>query len=257
MFRKNQPEQPSEDLKYGELTDLQLALRKPEFSRNFEAVRRMFESAGVNLVEAFDEVVERSPDDNIVVLDVGCGTGSSIEHFSRIMGERENLRGRVLNTIGLDKNPLPHLIPEEIHQRKEIRTQFLPADAHKIPLPDNSVHFGYSVALMRYCKDPLRVLEEGHRVLKPGGIMLWLLGGLTDISTFPHQDTIFKNTPGGKSFQEYFGEDDDHSTLACSKDPNHKFEGFPYSLMFNFPRLFNLFDIDKFRVHKIYRKTTP
>lgn len=246
MFLKNKEE----------LTDLQKILKPNEIGRDFDNVKAMFHEAGVDLVSAFDQVVTNSPDSTIVTLDVGCGTGSSIEHFLRVMGNRENLRNKALNTIGIDRNPLPHRIPDGILEGKDFRTQFMSADAHNLPLANESVHFGYSVALMRYCSDPLRVLEEGYRVLKPGGIMLWLLGGFTDISTYPHQDTIFKNTPGGQSFQEYFGEDDDHSTLACTKDPNLQFTGFPYTLSFNFPNL-RIRAVDKFRSHKVYRKQAP
>lgn len=253
MFQKNQPSQLSPESERDKLTDLQRILKPEEIGRDFDTVLNMFNGAGVDLVGAFDQVVENSSDSTIVTLDVGCGTGSSIEHFLRVMGERDNLRDRALNTIGIDRNPLPHRIPDGILRGKEVRTQFIAADAHKIPLADESIHFGYSVALMRYCNDPLRVLEEGYRVLKPGGIMLWLLGGLTDVSTYPHQDTIFENTIGGQSFQEYFGEDDDHSTLACTKDPNIQFNGFPYSLSFNFPNL-RIRAADKFRKHKVYRK---
>lgn len=256
MFPKNKQSQRLPESERDELTDLQKILKPGEIGRNFDDIMNMFNGSGVDIMGAFDQAVENSPDRTLVTLDVGCGTGSSIEHFLRVMEDRENLRGKVLNTVGIDRNPLPNRIPEGVLLGKEVRTKFIAADAHKLPIADESIHFGYSVALLRYCNDPLRVLEEGYRVLKPGGIMLWLLGGLTDVSTYPHQDTIFKNTPGGESFNEYFGDDDDHSTLVCIKNPNIQFRGFPYSLRFNFPNL-RLRKADKFRSHKVYRKLAP
>lgn len=239
-----------------ELTDLQRVLKPNQIGRDFDQVGKMFKATGIDIVGAFDAVVANSPDQTIVTLDVGCGTGASIEHFWRVMGTRDNLKDRALRTIGLDQNPLPQLVPDGILQGKDIRTKFLTADAHEIPLADNSVHFGYSVALLQYCKDPLRILEEAHRVLKPNGIMLWLLSSYSDVSTLPQIDTILHNTPGLEdTFRMHYGIDEDiHYALSCTKQPDSLFEGFPYKLLFNLPHLLRFRKTDKFKKHKFYSK---
>ena len=43
------------------------------------------------------------------------------------------------------------------------------ADAHSIPLPDNSYDSVWIEAVLEHVKDPIKVVSEIYRVLKPGG----------------------------------------------------------------------------------------
>jgi SAM-dependent methyltransferase len=45
------------------------------------------------------------------------------------------------------------------------------ADAHNIPLPDNSVDAIFSLAVLEHVADPQKVVSEMYRVLKPGGYL--------------------------------------------------------------------------------------
>jgi SAM-dependent methyltransferase len=45
------------------------------------------------------------------------------------------------------------------------------ADAHEIPLTDESVDCVMCVGMLLHCKAPWRVIAEMHRVLKPGGLI--------------------------------------------------------------------------------------
>lgn len=255
MSRPPKPDRQWPDIREGELTELQEALKSSDMSRDFDRVLRVFQEVGVDLIEFFDDAVENSPDETIVVLDEGCGTGATIEHFWHRMKDSESLRGRKLKTIGVDVNPLPYRMPKHVTDGN-VHTEFLKDDAEFLSLPNDSVHFGYSVAMMRYCEDPLRVLEEAHRVLKPSGIMVYYLSSLTDVSVLPFTETILRRTPGGDdNFYFVMGSDTTSCAIVCHKDPESEFNGFPYELRCSLPTFLNGSSVSEFLSHKIYRRT--
>ncbi len=49
--------------------------------------------------------------------------------------------------------------------------RFVQADAHHLPFRDKTFDVAYSRYVLEHLADPVRVLEEVHRVLKPGGKM--------------------------------------------------------------------------------------
>jgi SAM-dependent methyltransferase len=46
------------------------------------------------------------------------------------------------------------------------------ADAHRLPLKTGSIDAVVSVQVLEHCRDPRLVVEEAHRVLKPGGCLV-------------------------------------------------------------------------------------
>lgn len=72
-----------------------------------------------------------------------------------------------------------------------IRMDFMTADAHHLPYPDNSFD-AYTIAFgIRNCTDVPKVVAEAHRVLKKGGRFLCL--------EFSHVNTI-----GIKEFYDFY-----------------------------------------------------
>ena len=242
-------------------TALQKSFPKEYLNRSFRKAKTMFRNTDVKFLLIFSRIVRQSQDPEVTVLDLGCGSGTTIEDFWQKMNHQEwrykrRLRGKKLNTIGIDLSPLPEMIPKRVFKTKTTpQTRFIKADAQKIPLPDNSVDFAYSVGLLRYLKDPLRALEEGFRVLKPGGTFLWLLSGYTDVSTKPTLEKILEETPGAaETFKLSFGYSRIRGTLICTKKADSKFSKFPFKLSHSFPRTLKVHPFDEFLEHRVYKK---
>lgn len=125
---------------------------------------------------------------NSVVLDIGCGTG-------RLTGELA--RRGVLFAIGLDYSPAMAVKASNVIRGEQgkpfnliVRSSrmrlheasilawglencaFAIADAHVIPIPQQSFDFVTCVNLLHRVKDPKRVIQEICRVIKKGGILL-------------------------------------------------------------------------------------
>jgi len=88
---------------------------------------------------------------NAAILDLGCGSGVAVKML------RE--RGFV-NVLGVDV------------KGGEGVTQ---SDMHSLPLADNSIDIIYSVHSLEHAADPLKVLSECKRVLKPEGQLFLIL----------------------------------------------------------------------------------
>ena len=94
------------------------------------------------------------------VLDLGSGTG----FFTDLLATSYN------QVIGLD------LSKDMLRFAKKCRNEniiWLEADAHNIPLQDESIDFIYSNLVIQWC-EPLDVaIKEMLRVLKPGGLIIF------------------------------------------------------------------------------------
>jgi len=62
------------------------------------------------------------------------------------------------------------------------------ANAFKIPVPDATFDIVFHQGLLEHFKDPLPLLEEQFRVLKPGGFLL------VDVPQRYHIYTVIKHT---------------------------------------------------------------
>lgn len=97
------------------------------------------------------------PKDGRDVLLVGCGDA----------GERSYLHSRGFQTIAFDI-------------RSTGAVDFR-ADAHSVPIPDESCHMVISMQVLEHLHSPWQAVREMHRVLRPGG---WCLGSVAFLKPF-------------------------------------------------------------------------
>jgi SAM-dependent methyltransferase len=89
------------------------------------------------------------------ILDVGCGAGNMFHHLSRY--------GTV---IGIENNPKPLAVARE--RGYDVRL----AQAEDMPFPDRSFDLIAVLDVVEHCEDDQRVLQECHRVCRPGGLIV-------------------------------------------------------------------------------------
>jgi len=110
---------------------------------------------------------QASPHARGTLLDVGCGT----KGFARCFD------GRVERYLGVDLPSSRYL--DGAHPDAYAR-------AEALPVKGASVDTVLGLSIMTYMPDPLRTLEEMHRVLKPGGVLLLEFTQMAPLHDEPH-----------------------------------------------------------------------
>jgi ubiquinone/menaquinone biosynthesis C-methylase UbiE len=105
--------------------------------------------------EAFVRFLYPAP--TAVVLDVGCGLGILTRRLGRL------LPGGIVHGVDASGEQLARAVADLPNVR------FQQADAQALPFPDGTFDVVFCRYLLEHVGDPLGVLREMHRVLKPGG----------------------------------------------------------------------------------------
>lgn len=84
-------------------------------------------------------------------LDVGCGRGEHMEIFNKIG----------FNSYGVDA--------EGTAREKGLKAEVVDLEKDKLPYPDNFFDFVMSKSSIEHIRNVYHLMEELHRVLKPGG----------------------------------------------------------------------------------------
>jgi len=98
------------------------------------------------------------------VLDIGCGTGLHTEALLKRYPKAE--------VIGLDF-ALPMLTNTRMRGRWLRRPKCLCGDLDFLPLASHSVDLVFSNAAIQWSQDPASAIAEMHRVLRPGGLLMF------------------------------------------------------------------------------------
>ena len=98
------------------------------------------------------------------VLDFGCGPGSYIVPLAKLVGEP----GKI---YALDIHPLAIQKVKDIALKKQLTNVETILSDCQTGLPDNSLDVVLLYDAFHHLSDPDVVLNELHRVLKPGGIL--------------------------------------------------------------------------------------
>ncbi len=157
------------------------------------------------LIELFDIIDMEHPR----ILEVGCSTG----YITRYIAKRFDSE-----LIGVDlSNLLLEIAENEAKQQNLTNVSFQNGSAENLQFPDNYFDIVYGEAITALVPDPIKVINEYHRVLKPGGklatldlfmkeslrkefaeeinkIMSNVIGSKIKIKTFQEWTQIFKDS---------------------------------------------------------------
>lgn len=86
------------------------------------------------------------------LLDIGCGTGFFSIYFKEL--------GIDVTGIDISSKML------EIAKSKDSKVDFINADAHNLPFPDESFDLSTLITTIEFCEQPEKVLQEASRVTK-------------------------------------------------------------------------------------------
>lgn len=100
-----------------------------------------------------------------IVLDLGCGTGV----VARALAAGEGFSGRV---IGIEQSPAFVEVARRFADDEGVgeRVEFRVGDVHALDVGDASVDALIAHTTISHVTDPLGVLREAARVLRPGGV---------------------------------------------------------------------------------------
>ena len=99
------------------------------------------------------------------LLDLGCGSGA----HSRLIASRV-APGVV---VGVDREPDAVALARRLSEGEHPGIlRFQVANAHQLPFDDETFDTAICISVLAFCEDPLRVLAEARRVLRPGGRLL-------------------------------------------------------------------------------------
>lgn len=97
------------------------------------------------------------------VLDVGCGAGVEVVRFARA-GAR---------TVGVDASAQAVRLTRANLDQQGLTAGLSVADGEALPFADNSFDYVFAHGVVQYAASDTRVVEECHRVLRPGGTVLF------------------------------------------------------------------------------------
>ena len=138
---------------------------------SFDRAAQHYDKAAVLQHEVGKRMLERLELVRIqprIITDIGAGTGRQTRVLARSYPQAR--------TVALDLAPNMLIRARQQlswWQRRQHRQCFVCADAERLPLRDSSVDLLFSNLTLQWCDDLDHVFREFHRVLRPGGLLLF------------------------------------------------------------------------------------
>lgn len=109
-----------------------------------------------------DEIVKLTNPKGKKILEVGAGSGSDAIMLAK--------KGAVVTT--LDFSSQSTKICRLLAKKEGTKIKAVTADCQKMPFSNNTFDLVFSVGLVEHFQDPIPVIDEQLRVLKPGGYLI-------------------------------------------------------------------------------------
>ena len=119
------------------------------------------------------------------MLELGCGTGVVL----RALAQQRDFSGRL---IGVDQSPVLIAAARRLAAEEGVdqHIEFQVGDVHHLSVADRSCDAIIAHTLVSHVADPLMVLKEAARVIRPGGNVAIFDGDFASL-TFAHPDPAF------------------------------------------------------------------
>ncbi len=114
-------------------------------------------------IQLYRHTVGESPLEGKDVLEVGCGRGGGASYVARY------LRPRTMTGLDFSTTAIAHCV----RHRQAPGLRFVHGDAQSMPFADQSFDAVVNIESSHCYGDMDRFLAEVHRVLRPGGALLW------------------------------------------------------------------------------------
>jgi ubiquinone/menaquinone biosynthesis C-methylase UbiE len=106
-----------------------------------------------------------APPANPVLLDAGCGQGKSFQYLRQVFAPQR--------LIGVDADPHSLELSAEEAARQDMTVELVGSDCATLSVPDASVDLLFCHQTFHHLVEQEKALAEFHRVLKPGGYLLF------------------------------------------------------------------------------------
>lgn len=95
------------------------------------------------------------------ILEVGCGRGEFLAA----------MKARGYDIVGVEPDIYKHDLIKENAKNAGVQVAAIHSPGEKLPFDSGTFDFIYCNNVIEHCKDPILLLEESSRVLKPQGLM--------------------------------------------------------------------------------------
>jgi ubiquinone/menaquinone biosynthesis C-methylase UbiE len=127
---------------------------------NYNAISKIYDDVREGDIVFIDHFLQGlSPEDNLKILDIGCGTGNYTDLFQRVT------QAKHYQIYGIE--PSEGMISKA--REKNSHILFKQATAENIPFEGKFFDFAFMTDVIHHIPDICKMFAEIYRILKPGG----------------------------------------------------------------------------------------